>query len=516
MKRPRPNSLVLPLRSPQVFARPFVVSWIAIWLLNDHVLKQHFASWWTGKLSDVAGLIVFPLVVAALIERRTRRPIEWAAAATVAFYGSINLVGLTDAATERFIGAFLGPVTLTMDPTDLLVLPAVGGAVWAWSSVPMISLRRSWGRVAFVAAVATTLATTPPSAQSETFEGTVLLTDDAPSVEMPFTFTLDGESSDDLTPLQTYLEVVPYGRVPTDPVIETLEFSEPGVGVFGLTLAPGVTGPVEVTWRFSAWTEGEGGLFNSTDPPEPALNAITPADTFGPEPALQDVLQIPGPGEPPAHRLTVEAGPDTTIRLVTTRPVQQNYIRVATEKTSGWLAVDNPVDLARPARCEEIANEPCRFDIYVVGARRWDTVDLVVLALEGTVEVVDQGEVEMNQHTVTGTTPTYRFASPGERALQVDVSFDPIADPLAAALTMVEISLDEPTSNNDPLVRAQLQAMSFADVCCADARLSTWHHNNDRLADDAFEKPLEFELTWEAIIWTPAEIDAASINVTIE
>lgn len=503
-------------RSTRVFARPFVITWIAIWLLNDHVLKQHFASWWTGKLSDIAGLIIFPLIVAALIERCSRRPVEWAAVATVVFYGSINLFAVADAATERMIGQVIGPVTLTMDPTDLLVLPAVGGALWAWSTVPSTSLRRSWGRIMFAAAIATTLATSPPSTKSETFAGTVLLTDDIPSVEIPIVFTLDGENSDDVAALQTQLAIVPYGLVPSNPVIETLEFSEPGVGVFELALGPGVSGPVEVTWLLYARTEGEGGLFGGTDPAEPVLTAITPVDMFGPEPVLEVGLQIPGPGDAPAHRLTVEAGPNTTLRIVTTKPARKNFLRVVTEDVAGWLTIDTPVDLTRPARCDEMATEPCRFDIYIAGARRWDTIDLVVLALEGSAEVIDQGAVVMNRHTITGSTPTYRFESPGERAVRVDVSFDPIADPVAAAMTFVEMSLDESVSNDDVLVQSWWQALSFASECCADVQVTTWHHNNDLLADDAFDELLEFELNWEAIIWTPAEINPESITVTIE
>lgn len=36
--------------------------------LNDHVLKQACPGWWTGKLSDFAGVVLLPLFLHALLE----------------------------------------------------------------------------------------------------------------------------------------------------------------------------------------------------------------------------------------------------------------------------------------------------------------------------------------------------------------------------------------------------------------------------------------------------------------
>ena len=38
--------------------RPFFLLAIALLALNDHVLKQRYPGWWTGKLSDFAGVVV--------------------------------------------------------------------------------------------------------------------------------------------------------------------------------------------------------------------------------------------------------------------------------------------------------------------------------------------------------------------------------------------------------------------------------------------------------------------------
>jgi hypothetical protein len=40
---------------------------VALLALNDHLLKGHFAGFWTGKLSDFAGLYFFPFFLLALV-----------------------------------------------------------------------------------------------------------------------------------------------------------------------------------------------------------------------------------------------------------------------------------------------------------------------------------------------------------------------------------------------------------------------------------------------------------------
>src|SRR5690242_17575868 len=45
--RPFPGSAML---------HPLVLGAVAVLILNDHLLKARWPSWWTGKLSDVAGL----------------------------------------------------------------------------------------------------------------------------------------------------------------------------------------------------------------------------------------------------------------------------------------------------------------------------------------------------------------------------------------------------------------------------------------------------------------------------
>ena len=53
-------------RPGDLLRHPVALIALAAWLLNDHVLKSAFGNEWTGKLSDGAGLIVFPLLLLSL------------------------------------------------------------------------------------------------------------------------------------------------------------------------------------------------------------------------------------------------------------------------------------------------------------------------------------------------------------------------------------------------------------------------------------------------------------------
>lgn len=137
---------------------------VAVLVINDHFAKAHWPGLVTGKLSDVAGLLFFPLFLQAGVEllhsasRRQWRPsrfvlISGAVATAVVFAliktwapaSELYRVGLgllrwpLDAAFALAQGHALpmtSRVMLTADPTDLLALPAVCGAValgWARS-----------------------------------------------------------------------------------------------------------------------------------------------------------------------------------------------------------------------------------------------------------------------------------------------------------------------------------------------------------------------------------------------
>jgi hypothetical protein len=94
--------------------------------LNDHLLKGAgvLPGAVTGKLSDFAGMIVAPVLLAALLRVRTRRGLLACCAAVGAVFAGINLShGVADAWT--WLMGFVWPWHITVDPTDLVALPAL-------------------------------------------------------------------------------------------------------------------------------------------------------------------------------------------------------------------------------------------------------------------------------------------------------------------------------------------------------------------------------------------------------
>lgn len=122
--------------------------------VNDHLLKGSgwLPGWMTGKISDFAGLLYFPLLLVTLLnlalhplERWRGRPlpgasptvrqIDVACVATGLFFGLVQVVpevaDFYSWATAKL--AFWSRATsavVTMDPTDLVAVPSVVVAAW--------------------------------------------------------------------------------------------------------------------------------------------------------------------------------------------------------------------------------------------------------------------------------------------------------------------------------------------------------------------------------------------------
>lgn len=138
---------------------PVALLSLGAWALNDHLMKGRVSGAVTGKLSDVACLVAFPLLLAACVELcapqlslRARRTALLASALTgAAVMAAINTLdpaaeayrwGLgmaqwplraCDALIHGLAWPALRPVVLTMDPTDLWTLPAAAvAAVIGW------------------------------------------------------------------------------------------------------------------------------------------------------------------------------------------------------------------------------------------------------------------------------------------------------------------------------------------------------------------------------------------------
>ena len=143
---------------------------LAVLVLNDHVLKGAgiLPEWLTGKLSDVAGLVVAPALVAFALRLRGRAALLVAHVAVGAVFSAINLWPAAARAVEALTA--LGPVPwrIVTDPTDVLMLPALV-ASWRLLTRPAPArpvawwpaVRRWGGRLAFGAGALACMATSP-------------------------------------------------------------------------------------------------------------------------------------------------------------------------------------------------------------------------------------------------------------------------------------------------------------------------------------------------------------------
>lgn len=120
---------------------------LGCWLVNDHLLKQALPSWWTGKLSDAAGLVVAPICLAVLVRSqrasraRASTLLRWSSAVVAMVFTGIQLwpwlanlyahvLGGVQWPWHAALALFGGepcpaliPVVHTMDPTDVWMLP---------------------------------------------------------------------------------------------------------------------------------------------------------------------------------------------------------------------------------------------------------------------------------------------------------------------------------------------------------------------------------------------------------
>lgn len=115
-------------------------AWLAslvVLALNDHLLKGSglLPGVLTGKLSDVVGLVVAPLLLAALLRVRSVR--AWVAChvAVGAVFSAIQLSAVAADGWSALMGCFGFPWIITRDPTDLLALPALAASLWGFLPV---------------------------------------------------------------------------------------------------------------------------------------------------------------------------------------------------------------------------------------------------------------------------------------------------------------------------------------------------------------------------------------------
>lgn len=148
------------IQAGAAFAHPLFALALVVLVLNDHVLKGAgiLPPIVTGKLSDVAGLLVAPAVLAWICRARTWR--GWVAAHVAVGVGftALELAPALVSGVES-ASAWVGlPMRMWPDPTDLLALPAL-----AVSLVVLRTERRPASALVGVFALIACTATSPSS-----------------------------------------------------------------------------------------------------------------------------------------------------------------------------------------------------------------------------------------------------------------------------------------------------------------------------------------------------------------
>ena len=124
-----------------LLSRPASLAAMAVLLLNDHLLRRLWPSWWTGKLGDFAWLYFIPfaatVLFALLLPRRLGRREDLAAWLAFGTIGGVFSLAKTLPVFHAWLvgglGALLGfPVGWRQDPTDLMALISLAAAWVVW------------------------------------------------------------------------------------------------------------------------------------------------------------------------------------------------------------------------------------------------------------------------------------------------------------------------------------------------------------------------------------------------
>ncbi|MBO9563898.1 MAG: hypothetical protein J7621_14040 [Niastella sp.] len=104
-------------RNKYLLLNYIVLACLALLLLNDHLFKWEFSNWLTGKLSDAAGIILLPLLLAYLFPAIRYHSI-WISAVFFIFWKSPFSSGLIEVYNQ------VTPIQITrvVDYSDLFVL----------------------------------------------------------------------------------------------------------------------------------------------------------------------------------------------------------------------------------------------------------------------------------------------------------------------------------------------------------------------------------------------------------
>jgi hypothetical protein len=128
-------------------AHPVTAVAVVVLLVNDHLLKAAWPGPVTGKLSDVAGMLVAPPLIALALSLTGMRGPTSAVAGLImtgTLFTLMKTNGYAAQLAESVWSSLVGPSRVVVDPTDLLALPALAIAWW----LARFAARRTAGRAA--------------------------------------------------------------------------------------------------------------------------------------------------------------------------------------------------------------------------------------------------------------------------------------------------------------------------------------------------------------------------------
>lgn len=129
------------VRAISCLAHPYSLAAFGVLILNDHILRIYWPSWWTGKLGDFAWLFFFPFFLMVLlswiIPNRIDNKDRVTAGIAFGLTGGIFSLAKTweplhDLVVRLCAYIFGWQVNWQLDPTDLMALFSLVGAAWLW------------------------------------------------------------------------------------------------------------------------------------------------------------------------------------------------------------------------------------------------------------------------------------------------------------------------------------------------------------------------------------------------
>lgn len=135
---------------PSGLLHPVALVALAVGLANTWYLQEHYPGWITGKLSDVSGVLLCPLVLAALVgvglpRHLYPRVVDGCIVATAIAFTLVKLWDPANQIAERVLELInrSNSTKLALDPTDLVALPMLGVARWCYRTSAARATRRS-------------------------------------------------------------------------------------------------------------------------------------------------------------------------------------------------------------------------------------------------------------------------------------------------------------------------------------------------------------------------------------